>query len=47
MYFLPWKNQMVAGLEAAGGKSRQPTGKNNFRIMLKTGEIIRYIRTTT
>jgi glycosyltransferase involved in cell wall biosynthesis len=44
MYFLPWKNQMVGGLEAAGGKVVNLPAKNNFRIMLKTGEIIRYIR---
>ena len=35
---------MVAGLEAAGGKVVNLPAKNNFRIMLKTGEIIRYIR---
>lgn len=44
IYFLPWKNQMVEGLEAAGGKVTNLAASNNIRIMLKAGEIIRYIR---
>lgn len=44
IYFLPWKNQMVAGLESAGGKVTNLPAANNIRIMLKAGEIARYVK---
>ena len=44
IYFLPWKNQMVAGLEQAGGKVVNLPAKNNIVIMLQVGKIIKYIK---
>lgn len=44
IYFLPWKNQMVAGIENAGGKVINFSAKDNIRIMLKAEKIIRYIK---
>jgi len=44
IYFLPWKNQMVAGIEANGGKVTCFSAKDNIRIMLKAGEVIKYIK---
>ncbi len=44
IYFLPWKNQMVAGIENAGGKVMNLSAKDNIRIMLKAEQIIKYIR---
>ncbi len=44
IYFLPWKNQMVAGIENAGGKVINLSAKDNIRIMLKAEQIIKYIR---
>lgn len=44
IYFLPWKNQMVAGLEAAGGTVKNLSAKNNIKIALQTRKIIKYIR---
>lgn len=44
IYFLPWKNQMVAGLELAGGKVVNLPAKNNIVIMLQIGKIIKYIK---
>ncbi len=43
IYFLPWKDQMVAGLEAARGKVINLPAKNNISIMLQVRKIIRYI----
>lgn len=44
IYYLPWKDQMVPGLEQAGAKVKNIPARNNIRIMLKTGEVIRYIK---
>jgi glycosyltransferase involved in cell wall biosynthesis len=44
IYFLPWKNQMVAGLTEAGGTVANIPAKNNIFIILQTRKIIRYIR---
>ncbi len=44
IYFLPWKDQMVAGLREAGGIVENMPAKNNIVIMLQAGKIIRYIR---
>lgn len=44
IYFLPWKNQMVAGLEAAGGIVKNFPASNNVKIALQTKNIIRYIK---
>ena len=44
IYFLPWKNQMVGGIEDAGGKVVLFSASNNIRIMLKARAVIDYIR---
>ncbi len=44
IYFLPWKNQMVEGIEHAGGKVMLFAAKNNVQIMLKSKDVIEYIR---
>ena len=44
IYFLPWKNQMVEGIEQAGGKVTNFPAKNNLFILLQIIPIIRYIR---
>lgn len=44
IYFLPWKNQLVAELELAGGIVSNSPAINNLRIIFKFNEIIRYIK---
>ena len=44
IYFLPWKNQMVAGLQEAGGIVKNFPAKNNIFIILQLRKIIKYIR---
>ncbi len=44
IYFLPWKNQMVAGLQQAGGTVTNFPAKNNIQIAFQTTKIIKYIR---
>jgi glycosyltransferase involved in cell wall biosynthesis len=44
IYFLPWKNQMVAGIEANGGKVTLMEARNNIQIMRKLPDLIRYVR---
>ncbi len=44
IYFLPWKNQMVAGIAQAGGKVNLFSAKNNIFILLQTLRVIKYIR---
>lgn len=44
IYFLPWKNQMVAALENAGGKVSCFHANNNIQIILRYRKVIRYIR---
>jgi len=44
IYFLPWKNQLVAELELAGGIVSNSPAINNLRIIFNFNEIIRYIK---
>jgi glycosyltransferase involved in cell wall biosynthesis len=44
IYFLPWKNQLVAELELAGGIVSNSPAINNLRIIFKFNVIIRYIK---
>ena len=44
IYFLPWKNQLVAELEQAGGIVSNVSAVNNLQIILKFNKIIGYIR---
>ncbi len=44
IYFLPWKNQMVAGIEAENGKVTLLPASNNLLIMMKVPQIIQYIK---
>lgn len=44
IYFLPWKNQMVEGIEQAGGKVINIPAKNNAVIMLQVFKVIKYIK---
>jgi glycosyltransferase involved in cell wall biosynthesis len=44
IYFLPWKNQLVAELELAGGIVSNSPAINNLRIIFKFNLIIRYIK---
>jgi len=44
IYFLPWKNQLVAELELAGGIVSNVSAVNNLQIILKFNKIISYIR---
>ena len=44
IYFLPWKNQMVKGLQDAGGVVKNFPAGNNIKIALQTGKIIKYMR---
>jgi glycosyltransferase involved in cell wall biosynthesis len=44
IYFLPWKNQMVKGIENGGGTVVNFPAKNNFLLMLQASKVIRYIK---
>ena len=44
IYFLPWKNQMAAEIEKAGGKVMCLASKNNIEIILKVRRIAKYIK---
>jgi len=44
IYFLPWKNQMVEGLQNAGGVVVNLPAKNNIFIIFQVKKIIRYIK---
>lgn len=44
IYFLPWKNQMVEGIEAAGGKVVLFSAKNNIELILQFGKVKQYIK---
>jgi glycosyltransferase involved in cell wall biosynthesis len=43
IYFLPWKNQMVEGIESAGGIVKLIPAKNNIELILCARKIIKYI----
>ncbi|MEO7524605.1 MAG: glycosyltransferase [Ferruginibacter sp.] len=44
IYFLPWKDQMVKGLEDAGGIVQNFSAGNNIKIALQTRKVIKYMR---
>jgi glycosyltransferase involved in cell wall biosynthesis len=44
IYFLPWKNQMVEGIEKAGGKVNLFPAKNNIQILFQIFNVIRFIK---
>lgn len=44
VYFLPWKDQMVASLKDAGGKVSCLEAKDNIRLMLQYKQIISYCK---
>ncbi len=44
IYFLPWKNQMVAGIEKNGGTVKNFKAKNNIYIMMQVKKIIAYVK---
>lgn len=44
IYFLPWKNQVVKEIEAAGGKVVCMAANNNAQILLQVRRIVQYIR---
>ncbi len=44
IYFLPWKNQLVEAIEKQGGVVRCLSAANNLMIILKTIEIIRFVK---
>jgi glycosyltransferase involved in cell wall biosynthesis len=44
IYFLPWKNQMVAGIQKEGGIVTNISARNNFFIILKLWKIAKYIK---
>lgn len=44
IYFLPWKNQMVEGIESAGGTVNLIAAKNNIGLLLSAKKIIKYIK---
>jgi glycosyltransferase involved in cell wall biosynthesis len=44
VYFLPWKNQMVKGIENYGGIVKLIPAKNNIAIIFSVFKIIKYIK---
>ena len=44
IYFLPWKNQLVAKIKSAGGKVVNLRAGNNILILLNTLKLARYAR---
>ncbi|HMQ00995.1 MAG TPA: glycosyl transferase, partial [Cyclobacteriaceae bacterium] len=44
IYFLPWKNQLVQALEAAGGKVICLPAGNNISILFQYRKVIQYIK---
>lgn len=44
IYFLPWKDQMVSALDAAGGKVTCLPAKNNLQLIRQHRKIIRYCK---
>ncbi len=44
IYFLPWKNQMVAQLEKEGGKVTCLSAKNNVEILCRVFQIAAYLK---
>lgn len=44
LYFLPWKDQMVGEIQKSGGVVTCLSASNNARIILKSNEIVRYVK---
>ncbi len=44
IYFLPWKDQMVSALEAAGGKVTCMPAGNNIKLMQQKSKVQAYIK---
>lgn len=44
IYFLPWKNQMVAGIEQNGGIVTNFPAKDNIKIMLQARKVAKYVK---
>ena len=44
IYFLPWKDQVVAPIERNGGKVTCMSASNNIAIFMKIPALVRYIR---
>lgn len=44
IYFLPWKDQMVAAIQESGGVVTCLPAGNNIRILFRVGEVLRYIK---
>ena len=44
IYFLPWKDQMVESLREAGGIVSCIPSNNNISLLLRAGDVIRYVR---
>jgi L-malate glycosyltransferase len=44
IYFLPWKNQMVGSIRSNGGEVICVAANNNLRLMLKTNDVVHYVR---
>lgn len=44
IYFLPWKNQMVKGLQNAGGVVKNIQASRNISILFSIGQIRKYIK---
>ena len=44
IYFLPWKNQLVATIESTGVKVTCLSANNNIQLMLQAPKLLQYIR---
>jgi len=44
IYFLPWKNQMVAAIEQVGGKVTCLPAKNNIALLLQYPKIVQFCK---
>src|SRR5687768_3354801 len=44
IYFIPWKDQMVGAIRAAGGEVTALPATNNLAIMAKIPAIVKYVR---
>jgi L-malate glycosyltransferase len=44
IYFLPWKDQLVAELKANGGRVTCLPANNNIQLVMQVGRVVKYIR---
>lgn len=44
IYFLPWKDQMVSAIREAGGVTTCIPASNNIQLLMRVGEVVRYVR---